>query len=191
MKLFDRYQTLADESFTEEVVLGDAEVEVARTPEPLEDQPRRSPITHVSDAAWEHFCNLMVQAPSDAVSPANNLGMYELTPRRLEDLGIVKRLTRARHPKSGRTVWVADFIEPYSAERLLASPQLQYLCFACSMLDYAERMKKGALVRPKKMSLAGALAILHRMGPRGFESWARGPRLPETEALFTRVEGVF
>ena len=155
------------------------------------DAPIESPLPGVDDLPWVTFVRLMVAAPFTEVSQSNNLGMFQMTPRRLADLGVVERLSRAKHPVTRRTIWVANFVAPLTSDAFLRSPQVQYWCFARSMCDYTDRMEKKEIERPSSMSKAGALAILHRAGPNGLKTWTRNDRYPETEAAFERVEGVF
>jgi hypothetical protein len=111
--------------------------------------------------------------------------MYEMTPRRLFDLGIVRNLKRTRGP-SGRMIWCGDFIPPMTAKRFLNNPNRQHEVFSVSMRDYFDD-----LLVPKGMSRSSALAILHRAGPEGLKSWANGKRFEATGKLANAVEGVF
>jgi hypothetical protein len=156
------------------------DVEVAAMP---------SELPGVSAEAWAAFVRGMSTAPAGAVSKANALGMFELTPRRLADLGLVKGLTRSRSGQ--RTVWVAEFVAPMTSHRFLTNPRAQYAAFVKSMRDYADKIAAGELVKPADMSLSGALAILHRGGPRGLENWTAGERFAPTQAAYDRVSEVF
>lgn len=142
-----------------------------------------------SDQQWTQFVRGMVCAAPHEVSEANALGMFQLMPRRLADLGIVDQL--ARRQMGVRAIWVAEFVGPLTCEQFLRSPQAQYGAFAQSMRDYHQRMQSGEIERAPGMSASEALAVLHRAGPRGLEAWQRGDRFPTTEKLVTRVAGVF
>lgn len=150
----------------------------------------KSCLDGVDDARWSQFVHVMATAKLNAVSPSNALGMFELTPRRLADLGLLEKLDRSRSP-AGKTVWVAKFVPPLTAEGFLKSPDRQYSAFCKSMRDYAKRIASGEIEKPEDMSLSGALAILHRAGPSGLNNWMSGDRFPATVALYTRTAGVF
>lgn len=158
-----------------------------------------SEIAGVSDEAWSRFVEAMKTAPLGEVSSSNALGMFELTPRRLADLGVMSsRLRRTKSPITKKTIWTGWFLKdgkidrtPASADAFLRSPWRQYDAFAASMRDYASRIASGAVAVPDGVSLAGALAILHRAGPRGLENWSAGNRFKATEALYERARGAF
>jgi hypothetical protein len=44
---------------------------------------------------------------------------------------------------------------------------------------------------PTGMTLSGALAVLHRCGPNGLDSWKSGKRFEHTEALFKKTNELF
>ena len=150
----------------------------------------RSEISGVSDEHWSQFVRHMGNPELlSTVSESNALGMFQLMPRRLADLGIVTNVQRAKSP-AGRTIWVAVFVPPMTCAAFLRSPQEQYRAFARSMRDYADRLQSGEVSRGM-LSLSGALAVLHRAGPRGLQTWTRGERFPATIAVHERVAGVF
>ena len=155
-----------------------------------EEAQIKSELPDVDDACWTQFVRSMITAPLSAVSRSNALGLFEMTPRRLADLGAVKRLTRARSDE-GRTIWVAVFVPPLSCEKFLKNPQTQYRVFGKSMRDYTNKISTGEIGRDPKMSLSGALAILHRCGPNGLETWKSGDRFPTTMMAYDRVAGIF
>lgn len=150
----------------------------------------RSALPGVPDEAWTEFVSAMVTSTVPAVSASNALGMFELTPRRLADLGLVRRLTRTRSP-AGKTIWVAAFMPPLTCDTFLRSPSLQYRVFAKSMQDYAHRIADGDIEPLEDVSLSGNLAILHKCGPSGLKTWASSERFPATVAVFERANGVF
>ena len=154
------------------------------------EQQIRSELPEVDDASWTQFVRSMITAPLSAVSRSNALGLFEMTPRRLADLGMVKRLTRSRSDE-GRTVWVAVFVPPLSCEKFLKNPQTQYRVFGKSMRDYANKLSSGEIDRDPRMSLSGALALLHRCGPQGLETWKSGEKFPATMMAYDRVAGIF
>lgn len=155
-----------------------------------EFEPRaRSPIPNVSDEAWGAFASKCATGKLSAVSKSNALGAFEMMPRRLHDLGFVRNLSRSK--VGGRTVWLAEFVRPLTCERFLRSLSEQRRAFAASMADYASRISSGEISVPGGESLSGALAILHRCGPRGLDTWAGGERFPSTSELHERCAGLF
>jgi hypothetical protein len=160
----------------------------AQTPSDRRTLP--SPLPGVSADAWTRFVlDMRAQAPG-AVSPSNAIGMFAMMPLRLIDLGFAKNARRMRSPASGRVVTAVEFISPMTEERFTGSPALQYATFVKSMTDYDRKLKT-----PDKsggMTRSGALAVLHRSGPKGLKSWSDPKkRFPATEELYRRVNGIF
>lgn len=149
----------------------------------------KSPLPGVSDECWTQFVKAMAVANCDAVSDSNSLGMFEMTVRRLDDLGVVKHIKRGK--RAGKTVWLAIFVAPLTCTGFLRSPEIQRKVFGLSMLDYANKIDKGEIKKDAEMPLSGALAILHRCGPSGLKTWASGDRFAATQASFDRVSGLF
>jgi len=149
--------------------------------------PIRSPLANIPAEAWTGFVRAMMTQPLDAVSPSNALGMFEMRPRRLADLGIMSDLRCLRAPRTNRQVWCGTFARPITTAAFLSNPLLQYNVFALSMVDYAGRIGRGEIAVPDGMTLSGALAALHRAGPGGLG----GNQFPETRAAVERVNGVF
>jgi hypothetical protein len=157
-----------------------------------EDKKIPSALPGVDDDAWTQFVREMAIAPLTSVSRSNALGMFAIMPRRLADFGLVKKLQRTQSANDPlRTIWVAVFVPPLTCEMFLKNPQVQYRVFGQSMRDYAKKMNDGSIERDPRMSLSGALAILHRCGPSGLETWKNGDRFPETMMTYDRVAGVF
>jgi hypothetical protein len=156
-----------------------------------------SPLHEVSGEDWTRFVLTMRTADTGSVSPSNALGASELKPRRLADLDMVMNLSSTRDQKSGRMVWIGEFVPPLSSEFFLSSPRIQYGAFCKSMKAYADGMKDGEIPEPdggcpRDMTLSGALAVLHRCGPSGIRTWNdEERRFPETVALFDDVNGIF
>lgn len=149
-----------------------------------------SALPGVSDEAWTQFVAAMVTSTVAAVSASNALGMFELTPRRLADFGLVRKLVRTRSP-AGRSIWVAVFTPPLTCDTFLRSPTLQYRTFCKSIRDYAHRLESGEIQPLEDVSLSGTLAILHKCGPSGLKTWGSSERFPSTVAAFERADGVF
>lgn len=156
----------------------------------VEPPPLASVIPGVSDDAWQAFAKAMITAPLGAVSPSNALGMFELSPRRLADFGLIQHLRRRKSP-AGRTVWTGIFVPPLTAETFLRSPSLQYMAFGKSIRDYANRIAKGEISPLPGATLSGSLAILHKRGPSGIAKWNDSEHFDATVALFERADGIF
>lgn len=154
--------------------------------------PLPSPLPDVSDEAWTRFVHLCAQAPLRSVSASNALGMFEMFPRRLADLKLVENLRRTK-AKSGRTVWTGRFVAPMTAEAFLTHPRTQYRVFCLSMIDYAKQITNGSIVVSPTcgLTMSGVLALLHRCGPRGVESWMKGDTFETTRQFVERAQGVF
>lgn len=150
----------------------------------------KSVLPGVADDCWTQFVRNMIVAPVSAVSDSNAVGMFEMMPRRLADLGVVSKLARTRSD-ANKTIWVAAFVPPLTADKFLSDQREQYRVFSDSMCDYAKRMENGEIARVPGMSLSGALAILHRCGPTGLATWERGERFPATVKSYERVAGLF
>jgi hypothetical protein len=60
-----------------------------------------------------------------------------------------------------------------------------------SMKDYVSQIESGEIEKSVNMSLSGALAILHRCGPKGLHTWETGERFPSTIAAYDRAAGIF
>lgn len=180
MTLASRYSRALDSAFGSQ---GAPEPEPA--PEVVPDLP--SPLEGVDDAAWTEFVRRMrVQGVGD-VSRSNAVGMFAIMPRRLVDLGLASHLKRGKL-RGGRTAYAAAFVPPLTSREFLGSPARQYDAFARSMVDYAGQLRGVDLCGS---TLSGALAVLHRAGPRGMEALARGDLFPDTDVLRRRVEGLF
>jgi len=156
----------------------------------------KSELEGVSDEAWTDFALALKTAQIGAVSASNAYGMFELKPRRLADLGLIRNVFNTRGP-TNRMVWVGEWVPPMTQKKFLSSPTEQYKAMAKSMNDYVARLRSGSIPRPdggkpQGMSLSGALAILHRCGPSGLKTWNDEPnRFPETAALYQKANGIF
>lgn len=115
------------------------------------------------------------------------------------DRALIENL-RGTRAATGRMVWVGEWSKPLSQKMFLESPELQYRAFAASMVKYIDGLRDGAIDQPEEgvdddMSLAGALAILHRCGPRGLVSWGAsetdGSRFNDTQELYSKTNGIF
>lgn len=152
-----------------------------------------SPLPLVSSTAWSTFVRRMAVASVGAVSDSNALGTFELLPRRLADLGLMRDLKRGRNGK--RTVWTGEFVGPMTQDEFLNTLRLQYEAFVASMLDYFSKLCDGELdigsAELSELTISGALAILHRAGPSGLKSWMSGNRFSATEECYNATRGIF
>jgi hypothetical protein len=122
----------------------------------------------------------------------SGFGMFGMRPRRLADLGLVSAPKQERDSSTGRMVWVVDFLPPLTTERFCTDFELQYRTFATSMRTYAAAIESQELEIPVDgMSLSGALAVLHRCGPSGLQTWGEGKRFERTMDFYDRANGVF
>lgn len=199
MNLARKYSRIVDEVFgldpgTDEPLVREAGSQVARG-DSLVDADDGAQLTSqlpdVPDDAWTQFVRAMIVAPLSSVSASNGLGLFDMTPRRLADLGIVRKLERSKSPTSGRTIWIAVFVRPLTCYQFLRSPTIQYGVFSSSNRDYAKKIANGEIEKSPETSLSGALAILHRAGPKGLEGWKRGQRFPTTILGHDKVSGLF
>jgi hypothetical protein len=150
----------------------------------------------VSDEDWTVFVKAMHTAMPSAISSTNAMGMFEMKPKRLADLGIMHNIKCTRSPTTGCMAWVGDFVSPLTAKSFLGTPRLQYQALCSSMKDYVQRLRDGSISHedvPEDLTLSGVLAILHRLGPQGLRTWndTSKPRFEGTEALVARANGVF
>ena len=154
-------------------------------------------LEEVSDEEWTVFVKALHTATPSAISATNAMGMFEMKPRRLADLGLMQNVKCVRVP-SGRMAGVGEFAPPLSAKIFLSTPRLQYKALCASMCDYARRLATGSIERPdggtpEDMTLSGVLAILHRCGPLGLKTWndTTKPKFEATAALYDSANGVF
>lgn len=148
----------------------------------------RSPITSVSDEAWARFVTAADVQRTNAVSESGGFGSYDMRPRRLVELGLATDLGHVT-AETGRYSHTCVFVPPLTRERFLADPVIQYNVFVRSISVYHDDVRSGKIVVPRGVSLAGALAILHRGGTGALAAW---PDLFErTRALYEAAEGAF
>lgn len=157
----------------------------------------KSEIPGVTDEQWTRFAITMKTASSNNISASNALGAWEIRPRRLADLGIMKNISTTRSP-SGRMVWIGEFVKPLTQKKFLADIKKQYQVFADSMKKYVVMVRSGEIKKPETWdpkgptTASGILAILHRAGPSGLENWCdETKRFPDTVALVGKVNGIF
>jgi hypothetical protein len=144
-----------------------------------------SPIEGVSNVAWFRFITVLEAQSHQNVTKSGALGAYEMLPRRLGELGYLTNLRR----EDGGKKQVGTFVGPWTEEKFLADSVAQYVAFRKSILLYYRQLMSGAIQRPKGISIAGALAILHRGGEGALKKW---PKLFEgTKKVYDRVKECF
>ena len=153
-----------------------------------------SQIPGVSDEQWTEFA-LAMKTADQRSSADNALGMFQMKPRRLADLGLMTNV-RSSRSLTGRMAWKGDWVAPLTERKFLESAAEQYNAFGASMRRYVAGLEDGSVAQPESgvptdMTMSGALAVLHRCGPNGLIRWCSGDRFPETEALFEAVNGIF
>jgi len=158
-----------------------------------------SPLPGVSDVAWRSFVRAVVTkdadedgAPGlrslDAKSKSGGFGCFDIRPKRLLDLGIMRNLRRSTS-SGGRQIYVGDFVPPMSERKFLYGPTQQSDTFVESMRRYDVAVSDAD--RPEGLSRSGVLALLHRAGMGGLSGWASGRRLANTVALVERANNLF
>ena len=151
----------------------------------------KSELEGVSDDAWTRFVRAMKTQGPAAISASNAFGMFEMRPKRLEDLGLMTELSSSRSP-TGRMVWTGKWVAPVSEKVFLENPRVQYKVWITSIKLYVDSIYTENEDLPSGISLSGALAILHRCGPRGLINWGDTEnRFPETIDLVERTNNVF
>lgn len=154
----------------------------------------RSPLPRVSDQAWAGFTKVFIN-PANDITPHFRYGLFEFSVRRLCDLGLMANPSTVDN--SGRMVWVAQWIPPLTLRRFLSSKQGQYETFVKSMLDYSRSIDLDPLdnIEGVKPSLSGLLAVAHRAGLQGLQTWVRSPEerveFSHTTQFFLRANGIF
>lgn len=167
-----------------------------RQPSKRDDAILMSEIAGVSDGAWTAFVKALKVAEVGAVSAQGALGLFELKPKRLADLNLMV-LRRGKSPTGRHVVWQGDFVPPLTREVFMAKPRVQYLALVASMKRYVSALRDGTIPPPdggvpKGISLSGILAILHKCGPNGLNTWNDvEDRFPSTVTIFNKCNGLF
>jgi hypothetical protein len=147
-----------------------------------------SPLRGVHRDAWRAFYTALEAQAANEVSESGGLGAFDIRPRRLVELGYATGLRPMRTEK-GRSIQTCEFILPWTQARFLGNPFAQYTALAQSMRLYYEALREGKIVKPSDVSMAGALAVLHKGGKGALGA------LPEmfaaTRVLFDKVNKIF
>ena len=156
-----------------------------------------SQIPEASDASWTRFVELMAGNNAFAtVSSRGDLGLFQMSPRRLADLGYV---TNPR--KDARGTWTGDWVAPYSREKYLSDGKLQYESFVKATRADREailahhRDAIGRALAGKVATLSGLLGATRQAGLRGLATWlaaaADRVKFPQTTGAYLRANGMF
>jgi hypothetical protein len=147
-----------------------------------------SPLKSATAAAWERLCCALEMQHLEEVSESGGLGMYDMRPRRLVELGYAHDLKTTRTAK-GRQIHVCEFILPWTQTRFLSNPLAQRTALSQSMRVYEGEILSGKIVKPKDASISATLVILHRGGRGALKAWPE--MFDETKALYERARGLF
>lgn len=175
---------------TADDIEAEASSELARLPVKF-----KSPLKDATDDAWTRYVKLQKQGKLNTVTKSNNLGLFLLGMRVLQDVGMVtgvKLVTR-----DGRQVWDGDFIPPATRDKFLRNAQWQYDAFRRMTEKHAAyiRAKHRDLLVSKEadVSLSGLLAVAKFAGLQGMDKWLADPatRKEATTNEFKRCNGIF
>lgn len=166
-------------------------------PPPPPPRPARrllpSPLEGVSDEAWTKWVAAMRVGDAGTVSDTSKLGLFGFKVQRLADLGFVENVQPTNARKTGHMAWTCDWKEPLTQAAFLSSQRLQYGALVNSTRLYALAIADGEVEVPESdLTLSGALALLHKCGPRGLAQWQdEDSRRPTTVKLLEATNGLF
>lgn len=157
----------------------------------------RIPIQSLTRKQWLDFVKTSSNGNPRTITPTFRLGAFELSVKRLCDLGVMRNPRQVAHAK--KQVWDAEWIYPKTLKEFQADPMLQYSLFAESVRRYATDpallAHVGCNVAGLDMTLSGVLAVAHRMGLQGLAGWVAYPskreRYTHTMNYFQRANGIF
>lgn len=161
----------------------------------------RSPFPKVPDAKWTRFVNCSKTASPYLVTASFNFGLFGFGVRRLCDLRLMSKPQQIEF--KGKRVWSADWVAPWTLKRFLVDTASQYRLFVASNVDYGSRIVLtpklrqclGAVIDGQKVTLSGLLAVCHKAGFVGAQSWVGSQRdrqkFAATTAAFNRCNGIF
>lgn len=155
------------------------------------------PIKALTRKQWLDFVRVCSNGNPRTVTPSFRLGVFELSVRRLCDLGAMENPRIAKY--QGNQVWDADWRNPRNLRAFHDDPMAQYSLFADSMRRYAdEAMVKdqiGQAIDGASMTLSGALIVAHRGGVPGLIAWTVDPSKREkhrtTVDYYQKGNGLF
>lgn len=162
----------------------------------------RSQLHGVADETWRKFVHALTICDEqgadgqlrntprgfDARSYAGGYGCFDLRPKRLADLGLMRNV----HTEllSGRVICVGDFIAPMTERKFLSSPLAQYNTLLESLRRYDAKLLDVAQNAAQNITRSGSLALLHRLGPNAISKWLSHQER-STLALYNRTNGLF
>lgn len=162
----------------------------------------KSPIAGVSDGQWTGYVKTIARGKQGTITPGYSLGYFLIGMRALETIGFVKNVKKGTY--KGRSVWLGDWVSPYSLERFLSSPQLQYeafLKYSMYQKNYIDKNLKKSIgmienlydvdKKEYKISLSGIMGLAWQGGNQGAKDWLDGFRKPATSEMFARTNGIF
>lgn len=156
------------------------------------DSELKSPLAGVSNRAWARYVDVLAvdddrgpnqgrPRPFDARTHAGGLGCFGILPRQLAEIGVLKEVfvNKGRAIADPRDKRVIIF---------LASPLVQRAALEKLTQRHAAAFAK--LELPEGVTLSGALALRHRLGPNALAKW-QAHQEPATIKLFRRANGLF
>lgn len=147
--------------------------------------------------AWEAFLDALSTSEDGRkrsfTETREGYGAFGILPKRLVDLKIAAAV-RCKAGIALSAVFRPTRLAPTAAlaERaFLMSPDAQRRVLLVSLALYDKNvLQANELLLPEGMTRSGALALLHRLGPRALEKWA-AYQSPSTRALYERCNGLF
>lgn len=142
-----------------------------------------SPIPGISPIAWGKFLSVM---RSDTHS-INRLGIYSLSYPQLQDIGLVRNVS-----KKGGT-WHGEWLPPHTLESFLSDEKAQQAHFESLVKLYLPSISEcvGTMIGDTYASLSGLLAVACCASLGGLAGWLEGKRLPHTTKMFEAANGIF
>lgn len=152
-----------------------------------------SPIEGVSDEAWTRWVAAMRVGYAGTVSDTSKLGLFGFKVQRLADLNLVYDVAPTNARETGHMAWTCTWRPPLSQEAFLTNQKLQYAALVSSTRLYALAIASGEIEVPDSdLTLSGALALLHKCGPRALAHWDdEATRRPTTVRLVEATNGLF
>lgn len=162
------------------------------------DHEVQLPIASLTRKQWLDFVKVNSNGNPRTITPALRLGAFEMTVRRLCDLGVME------NPRvllfKGRQVWDADWRKPPSLKAFQLDPMSQYEFFSESIRRYADepevKAAVGKTIDGMLVTLSGALQVAHRAGLPGMRSWLTSEHIRQrfsdnTTSYFHKANNLF
>lgn len=161
----------------------------------------KSPFAGISDEAWTRYVQTQKGGKLNTVSSTNNLGLFHLGMRLLQDLGYATNVKLLPFPEAGpnKQAYQGDFSPPLTKADFLSNAKLQYEAFRRMSENHAKVLVKefGHIFAGKVPlegqvpTLSGFLAVAKRAGMGGLRKWFEGDRKPETTAEYKKANNIF